>query len=333
MKNIQKILIIGGGSIGQRHLGNLKALGIRNVAIVETNPSRIEDLKKKYSVPVFTSIKKATQTQKFTAAFICTPTIHHFKNTLICAEQELDLFIEKPISNTLKGMDNLERLVKKHQLITMIGSNWKFYPLFQKMKKLLDSGCIGKILSVRCEFGQYLPDWHPWEDYRKGYSANRKLGGGILLDSHEFDYITWFLGDKVKKIACFSKRVSSLKIDVEDTAVVILEFLKGALGEIHLDYVQRFYQRNFEFFGEKGTIIWDSNFKKIILKSKTIGEKSFFLPDKYDLNKMYIQEAKHFLACVQKRKETITPISKGIEVLKLIMAAKKSAVEDTSIFL
>jgi predicted dehydrogenase len=250
-----------------------------------------------------------------------------------CAERGLDIFVEKPLSHTTKGLTKLMKLTKLKKLTTMVGSNWKFYPLFQKMKELLGSGAIGKLLSARCQFGFYLPDWHPWEDYRKGYSANKKLGGGILLDSHEFDYLLWFVGSPVKQIACIAEKVSDLEIDVEDTAEVLLRFDNGVIGEMHLDYIQRFYQRNFEFFGTEGTIIWDTNWKKVVLSAKSAtggsGGKTaieeFPLEDGYDLNTMYIEEIKHFLACVKERKETIAPFSHGARVVELIMAAKKSS--------
>jgi predicted dehydrogenase len=309
------ILVVGGGSIGQRHVKNLKALGV-SVAVVDVNPDRKPD---------FSSIEAACAADHFQAAFVCSPSRFHMEQATQCAERGMDLFIEKPLSHTLSGTKKLMKLTKLKNLVTMVGSNWKFYPSFQKMKELLDAGAIGKVLSARCEFGQYLPDWHPWEDYRKGYSANKKLGGGILLDCHEFDYLPWFMGKKVTKVFCMAATVSDLAIDVEDVAEAVLQFDGGAIGEIHVDYIQRVYQRNFEFFGSDGTILWDTNWKKVVLKSKINGEKEFPLSEGYDVNTMYVEEVKHFLNCVEHRTETITPIEKGAEVLQLILAAKKSA--------
>lgn len=328
---MKKILIIGGGSIGKRHLRNLLSLGEQDVAMVETNPERAEANKKEFNIPVYNSLEEISD-KKFDIVFICSPSVYHLQNSLWAAEKGSDLFIEKPLSHNLERVDKLIDSVREKKLITLVGSNWKFYPLFQKMKELLDSGVIGKILSARCQFGQYLPDWHPGEDYRQGYSANKKLGGGILLDSHEFDYLTWFLGE-VKKISCFAKKVSNLEIDVEDVAEVILEFKNGAIGEIHLDYLQRFYQRNFEFFGETGTIIWDSNLQKVILMTKEKGWEEFPLVANYDINTMYVEEIKSFLDCVENRKETITPIEKGAQVLQLIVAAQESAEKEKIIYL
>ena len=185
--NMKSFLIIGGGSIGKRHVRNLLELGEKNICIVEVNPQRAEEVAREFSVKTFSSLDEAFATEKFDCVFVCSPTIYHLEQVKKCVEYGADIFIEKPVSHNLEGVEGLQKIIQEKKLITLVGSNWKFYPLFQKMKEILESGRLGKVLSARCEFGQYLPDWHPWEDYRKGYSANKKLGGGVLLDSHEFD--------------------------------------------------------------------------------------------------------------------------------------------------
>lgn len=329
---MNKYLIIGGGSIGKRHLNNLLKLGEKDVSVVEINEERRQKISDEFNVPTFTSIEEAFAKNKFNIAFICSPSAYHLEQSIFAAKNNCDLFIEKPLVIDLTGIDELKKIIAEKKLITMIGSNWKFYPLFQKMKNLIDEGAIGKILSARCQFGQYLPDWHPWEDYRQGYSANKKLGGGILLDSHEFEYLSWFLGD-VKRISCFATKISDLEIDTEDVAETILEFKNGAIGEIHLDYLQRFYQRNFEFFGSTGTMTWDFRSKIVVIRNQTNKELSFPLVDDYDINTMYTEEIKHFLACVKSRHQTITPLDRAIKTVSLILAAKQSAAESKIVIL
>lgn len=330
MKNI---LIIGGGSIGKRHMRNLFSLGEKHVFVVEPNAEMAEkEIEKKYEVKTYRSIEDAFADKDFEIAFVCSPSVYHMKQALECAKRGCDLFVEKPLSHNLEGVNKLLAIIKEKQLVTMLGSNWKFYPLFQKMKELLDNNMIGRVLSARCQFGAYLPDWHPWEDHKDGYSANTKLGGGILLESHEFDYLTWFLGD-VEKLACFASRVSDITVDTEDVAEVILKMKSGAVCEIHQDYVQRFSQRDFEFFGEDGTILWNVNEKKVVLLVKDKEKEEFSLDVDYDINNMYVEQIRQFLDCVEKRKQTITPIEKGARILKLICAAKESSEEDKSIYI
>lgn len=321
----QSILIIGGGSIGKRHLRNLRALGETDILVVEVNPERATEIAKEFSVMTYPSLEAAFEQNKFSIAVVASPSVYHLEQALFCAEKNCHLFVEKPLSHSYDGVDNLIKLVNEKKLVTMVGSNWKFYPSFQKIKELLEAKKIGRVLSARCQFGQYLPDWHPWEDYRRGYSANKKLGGGVLLDSHEFDYLTWFMDEPVKKIACLADKVSGLDIDTEDAVEVIMQFASGAIAELHFDYLQRFYRRNFEFFGEIGTISWDVREKKVLLESKEKGIEEYPLEASYDINTMYIEQMKYFLACVRKGEQTMTPVEYGAKVLRLIVAAKESA--------
>ncbi|MBP9694932.1 MAG: Gfo/Idh/MocA family oxidoreductase [Candidatus Magasanikbacteria bacterium] len=318
-----RLLVIGGGSIGKRHTKNLLALGVNNLVIVEPDQARALEIQKTLQVKVATSIEVACEQSAFDAAVICSPSRFHPEHALLCSEKGMHLFIEKPAAPSKEGIAALDVIAKNKKIITMVGSNWKFHPLFQKMKILIEDGVVGKILSARCQFGQYLPDWHPWEDYRRGYSANQKLGGGILLDSHEFDYLTWFLGP-VSTLISLSGKVSGLEIDVEDVAETILRFESGAIGEIHVDYIQRFYQREFEFFGETGSISWSAKDKKVVLESVGKDAQEFVLPADYDTNDMYVEEMKHFLHCVETNTQTITPLEQGIRVVELILAAKES---------
>lgn len=326
------IIVIGGGSIGRRHLRNLQSLGQTQLALVEVNAGRALELEREFRVPVYSSLTEALAARSFRAAVICSPSVYHLEQARECARQGLDLFIEKPLSHSFTGVSEFLESVRTKQLITLVGSNWKFYPSFQKIKALLSSGAIGTILSARCQFGQYLPDWHPTQDYRQGYSAQHKLGGGILLDSHEFDYLTWFMGEPVKKITCFAGTVSKLEIDVEDAAAIILQFSSGALGEIHLDYLQRFYQRNFEFFGSTGTLLWDYGTKTVVLRQVGQEPAQFPLAPDYELNAMYVDEMCHFLKAVETRAPTVTPLESGVEVLRLIVSAKESAITNRTVF-
>jgi predicted dehydrogenase len=318
-----RLLVIGGGSIGKRHAKNLLSLGVNNLVIVEPDQVRALEIQETLQVKVATSIEAACEQSTFDAAVICSPSRFHPEHALLCSEKGMHLFIEKPAAPSKEGLVALGAVAKNKKIITMVGSNWKFHPMFQKMKTLIDDGVVGKILSARCQFGQYLPDWHPWEDYRRGYSANQKLGGGILLDSHEFDYLTWFLGP-VSTLISLSGKVSSLEIDVEDIAETIVRFESGAIGEIHVDYIQRFYQREFEFFGETGSILWNAKDKKVVLESVGKDAQEFLLPGDYDTNDMYVEEMKHFLHCVETNTQTITPLEQGIRVVELILAAKES---------
>lgn len=318
------VAVIGCGSIGKRHIYNLVSLGVQDVLAYDKDPERLAIAAAECEIDKISSFSEVLSA-KPDAVVVCTPTSLHVPIALEAARGGAHLFIEKPVSHNCDGLDELLAEVKKQKLVTMIGSNFKFHPSFLKMKEILLSGVLGKVLSARCQFGQYLPDWHPWEDYRRTYSARSELGGGILLDSHEFDYMAWFLG-KVDQVFCLLGKLSDLEIDTEDTAAIILRFKSGTIGEMHLDYSQRTYQRNYEFFGEHGTLQWDFGDRRVWLYSAK-GKKweVFEEPRNYDLNEMYVKEMRHFIDCIQSGTKPVTDLGSGCEVLKAIMAAKVSA--------
>lgn len=318
------ILVTGCGSIGKRHIRNLKTLNAGEIIAHEVKHERRQEVEREYSVSAFAELDEALA-QKPDVAFICTPNSLHIPPALAAAKRGCHLFIEKPLSHTLEGVDELAEIVARKKLVTLVGCNMRFYPGIKLMKELLDKGSIGRVLSVRVQAGSYLPDWHPWEDYRQGYSANRSLGGGVILDGvHEIDYIKWFFG-KVSQVFCFSGKFSSLQIDTEDMAEILLKFKSGVLAEIHLDYIQRAYGRSCQIIGEQGTILWDFNEKQVKLYSA--GSKSWQTfqekPD-YDLNEMYIDEMKHFLMCVDGKAKSMQDINSAKEALDIVIWAKES---------
>ncbi|NQT69555.1 MAG: Gfo/Idh/MocA family oxidoreductase [Desulfobacteraceae bacterium] len=319
-----KIAVIGCGSIGKRHIRNLLALGVHDIIAYDKDAKQLAAVETDTGIRALHSLPEIIS-RKPDAVLVCTPNSLHVPVAFKFAKIGSQLFIEKPLSHNLDGVDQLLAEVNEQKLITMVGCNFKFHPSFIKMKAILESGILGKILSARCQFGQYLPDWHPWEDYRTGYSARSDLGGGILLDSHEFDYMQWFLGD-VSELFCFAGKVSNLEIDTEDTAEVLIKFQNGTIAGIHLDYTQRAYQRNYEFFGENGTLKWDFQERKVWLYLASENKWEVFEePRNYNLNEMYTEEMKHFIESIMNEKETITDIFAGWRTLKLIMAAKASA--------
>jgi len=321
-----RIAVVGCGSIGRRHIRNLIVLGVQNKDIIgcDADPERLSIARAENGITGFSRFPDVLAARP-DAVVIGTPPSLHVPLALEAARTGCHLFIEKPLSNSFDQVADLLEEVERKQLITLIGTNFKFHPSFVKMKKILESGVLGRMLSARCQFGQYLPDWHPWEDYRKTYSARRELGGGILFDSHEFDYMSWFMGD-IKEIFCMAGKLSDLEIDTEDTAEVILRFSSGTIGEIHLDYTQRRYQRNYEFFGEQGTLKWDFNDREVRLYKAKEGMWEVFQEQSgYDLNMMYVEEMKHFLDCVRNGKQTVMDIHSGVKILQAILAAKESA--------
>jgi len=320
-----RFLVVGCGSIGKRHIRNLKALQVGEVIAHDVRPERCSEVEQEYGVKTYHHLEEALA-QKPDAAFICTPTSLHIPPALSAARRGCHLFIEKPLSNSLDSVDELTEVLTRKGLVTLIGCNMRFHPGIARMKELLENKVIGKVVCARVQTGQYLPNWHPWEDYRQGYSANMSLGGGVILDGvHEIDYISWLLGE-VSQVVCFSGKLSSLEIDTEDTAEILLWFKSGAIGEVHLDYIQRIYGRSCHIIGEEGTILWDFNDKQVKVYSARTKEWQLF-PEEldYDTNQMYIEEMRHFIQCIEGKARPMQDINAGKRILEIALAAKESA--------
>ncbi len=322
MKTPKKILIVGYGSIGKRHAENL--ISNFNVKLIIYTKRKDLDFKNK-NILVYDSLDKCLAEEP-DIGFITNETKFHLPVAIKLARHGLDLFLEKPLSDSLHQIDLLQKLIKQKKLITQMGCNWRFHPCISKIKKIVEKNSLGKIITIHVENNSYLPDWHPWENYRTGYSANKKLGGGIVLTQiHELDYMYWFLGS-VKEVSSITGHFSNLEISADDTSVNLLTFQNKTIGELHLDFFQRPDFKSCKIRGTKGVLYWDTdtNYIKIYNSRKQIWEIKF-KPKNYKKNSMYVDELTHFMKCVDQRKQTINDLSQGIKTLKIALSIIKSS--------
>ena len=315
-----RILIAGLGSIGLRHLNNLLQLGVEDILLLRT---RNEPIKEAPHLPIFTKLEDALN-QKPDAVIVSNPTSHHLETALPAVKAGCHLFLEKPLSHTWQDVDTLLATVKQKELIGMVGFDMHFDPGLQKVHQLLKDGTIGHATAIQAQVGQYLPDWHPWEDYRKGVSARVDTGGGVILDLiHEIDYVTWLMGE-AQEVISMNGRVSSLEIQTEDTAAILIRFMNNAIGTINLDYIQRTLSRSCRIVGEEGTITWDLMNQKVswyLATDKAWHEYSY---SGFQRNDRFLAEMKHFLDCLQGKAEPEVNLESGSRSLKIALAAKES---------
>jgi len=317
------ILVVGCGSIGERHIRNLQSLFAGEILVHDTDIKRLAFIKEKYQVRTYANLDDALK-RHVDAFIIAVPPALHIPFALKGVEHGAHLFIEKPISHKLEGVDTLLEQAKTKGLVVFVGYNFRFHPGLRLVKELLDDGKIGKVLSARMEAGQYLPDWHPWQDYREMYTVRKEIGGGIILDSsHELDYTRWLLGE-VREVCCFAGKLSSLEVETEDTAEIILKFESGAIAGVHLDFVQRGYSRSCKLIGEEGTIIWDYPGKKVsIFTAKTSHWEEIKVET--EPNDMYLEEMRHFINCINGEERPEADGATAKRVLEIALAAKESA--------
>ena len=236
------------------------------------------------------------------------------------------MFVEKPLSHAPADLDQIARLVESKKLTSLVGCNMRFHPGPARVKQLLEEGKLGKILFARIHTGSYLPEWRPNSDYRRNYAAKAETGGGCIMDCiHEIDLARWYLGG-VRSVFCSAGHLSSLEIETEDVAILVCRHANGAMSEIHLDYVQRTYERGCQIVGELGSIFWDFNAKSVRWYDAASKQWSIFpQPETWGVNQMYVDEMKHFLDCVDKRRPTTLPIADAAALMRVVFAAKDSS--------
>src|ERR1022692_1963256 len=326
-----RALVVGCGSIGRRHARNLKSLGVRQLAFCDTNPEALKQCHEELDGEVFGEYGEALQKFKPDVVLICTPPVCHVEEALAALRARAHVFIEKPLSHESSGIQVLIAEARRRDRNVQVGYNMRFHPGLQILKELIGSGKIGRVLWLNVEAGQYLPDWRPWQNYRESYSARQELGGGIILDgSHELDYICWLLG-RPTEVSCRAEHLSSLDVDVEDSAWIYLTFPERRRAEVHLDFVQRTYTRTCKVVGETGTALWDFSsqavrwFSSEKASAEPVGGNS--IPYVFEANDMYVAEMVHFLETLGGGTGPMVDLAQSRDVIKVVEAAKKSSAE------
>ena len=326
---------MGFGSIGRRHLKNIQSIDPEGkVTIWHTHRKQKDnDMQDPRSERVVYSYEDAID-PKPDVALITNPSSAHIPVAIRLTQEGIDLFIEKPLSSDLTGVDELLQIQETQKNLIMIGYNLRFHLPLQILKQYITEGKIGRLLEIRAEVGQYLPEWRPGSDYRSSVSARRELGGGAVLElSHELDYALWIAGDVVC-VTAQTAHVTDLDIDVEDTANIILKFASGAVGSIHLDMIQQPSTRYCKVIGSEGTIIWDGTTDTVRAFSNKTGQWAVLHPgEKIDRNLMYIMELQHFISCTRNRTLPAITGNEGKRVLQVALAALQSSREQRSISL
>ncbi len=317
-----KFLVLGCGSIGTRHAINLKKLWIDKIVLCDFDLVKAKKLGKKLGLlDIFTDYKIATDKHpNIDAALICIPTSLHVEPAIFFARKKINLFIEKPLSHNLKNLKVLDNLVKKNNLIAMMGHVYLFEEGFLTLKSLLEKNTIGKIHHVSYLQGMYLPDWHPKMDYKTEYSARKDLGGGALLTltSHSFYVLEWIV-DKIKSIhGSWIGTLGNLEIDVNDSTFFLFETNSGIIIESHNDFIVKVHHHKLIIEGEKGRLEYNFALKKVnVFVSK---KRDKIIHVSKDNNNRFVKEISYFVNLIKQKKqppENLT-LESGIRFLQFM---------------
>lgn len=325
---LERLLIVGLGSIGSRHarLARMLLPGVQIVAL------RHQSCQDPQSMGVDYCVTNLTEALEFRpqAAVIANPATHHLEVALPLAQAGVHLLIEKPISSSIHRVAELIDTCRLQGTVLMTGYNMRFLPSLQRFRELLGEKLCGRVLSVRAEVGQYLPSWRPNSDYRQNVSAKAELGGGVLLElSHEIDYLRWLFGE-VEWVNAILLKQSDLEIDVEDSAYLMFGFApheeeKPVVATLNMDFVRHDTARSCTVIGETGSLRWNAIAGTVeIFKQGSDAWQTLFT-HRSQRDDSYLSEWHHFLECISNNQSPQIAGQDGLEVLRVIDAARHSS--------
>jgi predicted dehydrogenase len=327
-----KLLVVGCGSIGKRHLGNFQQLGLTNLGAVDPRLDRRKEVTERFGITaLYGSVDEALR-DGYDAVVTCVPTRYHVDVAKAAVAYGAHVLVEKPIADRLDGLEELLEQSQKKGLCFMVGYTYRHWPPLVKIKKLLEQGALGRIYSVEITFSEYLPDWHPWEDYRNFYMAKKEQGGGAILDeSHTLDFARWLFGE-IDTVFCINGKFSHLEISSDDLAEMLVYFRSGAIGNIHMDIYGRHHRKEMAIIGERGNCYWDfyANEVKLYHAETKVWQNFKFGCDR---NEMFVTEAQHYLDCINKKSQPAVDGFDGLKTLRVILAAMESSKTGCSVHL
>lgn len=327
---IDRVLIVGLGSMGQRHLRLARSL--LPYADIRTLMRQPTSEVPEYANGCFSSLEEANSFAP-QIAVIANPAPFHIKTAQSLAEVGAHLIIEKPLADSTKGVLQLIDTCNKLGTLLMVGYNLRFLTSLLHFRDKLNDNMIGKVISVRCEVGQYLPSWRPNIDYRHSVSARHDLGGGALLElSHELDYLCWIFGE-VDWVKATLSRQGNLEIDVEDSVHLSLGFVPSSGGHrliatVNLDLIRHDTTRLCTAIGENATLRWNGLTGEVSLYEAGAKDWVQLFNHKHQRDDSYLAEWKHFIDCVMRQKFPLITGEDGLRVLEIIEAARDSAASD-----
>ena len=318
---LKKIAIIGLGSIGRRHLRLIKEISPDIEVVLVRSGKGKEWPEEKMAAYVVTSIQDAVNLN-IQAAIISSPTTLHVKQAEQLVGSKIPLLIEKPLSNSMVGVKELQEVALNNSCLILVGYVLRFDPAARRFKQWLEEKQLGRVLHARVECGSYLPDWRPEQDYHTTVSASKELGGGVLSElSHELDYLSWFFG---KPISVYGQLRNSgeLGIDVEDQADLMLKSCDEYSIAVQIDFNRRYPTRVCSVQTTNGELTWNAIEKTTTWKPINCEE----VIDKFEFERdyIYIEQLKNFIESVETRIEPAVSLHDGVNVMELIHAVMVS---------
>lgn len=319
-------LIVGCGSIGERHVGNLVDLDV-NVTACDVDTDRTAAVADKYNVDTKTDYERALNASP-DCVLVCTPPTAHIDIAIDALNAGADVFVEKPVAPSVEDAAPLVEATRSTEGVVYVACNMRFHPPVRQLNEWIQQGVLGSVEFLRLRYGYALENWRGG-NYQEYYSASGD-GGGVILDAiHELDIADHWLNG-TEEVVSVAENLSSLDIDAEDTAEILLRG-DGRLAEVHLDYVRPIRARTYEIIGSDGMARWHAEGKNPETSRVTLSdadgdclaEQTF----ESTLNEMYVAEMEHFLDCVTGDANPPVDPARGSHLVRIAAAAKAASEE------
>jgi predicted dehydrogenase len=323
-----RILVSGVGSVGERHIRNLLALGQDEIAVHRTRGLPFRTLDRTF--PTHTDFEAALADWRPEVVFVTGPTSSHLPQATLAAEAGCHVFVEKPLCHSTQDVALLSAALQRSGRSLMVGYMLRFHPLLQRLKAWLEDGTLGTPLHWRSSWGEYLPDWHPWEDYRESYAAQKSLGGGPALTfSHDIDLALWLFGS-VQQGVSLPMPGCPLQMDGPPGVDMLLRHASGVSSNLHLDFYQRPPQRSYELVATRGRAAIDyyggalsryaygDDDAVTPAEQRSAGPAEVVrVPEGWDRNDMFVAELEHFLGCLARDEPPEPGVETAMESVRL----------------
>ena len=321
-------LVVGCGSIGSRHIGNLVEFDDVTVSAHDVDPDQVATIEAKYGVSATTDLDDALS-DDLDCVLVCTPPHTHLEVATAALEAGAHVFVEKPLSDDLAGTDEFVERATESEQVVYVACNMRFHPPVRQIQEWLDAGEIGPVQFFRLRYGNDLRNWRS-TDYRESYSSSADAGGGIILDAvHEIDLaLEWI--DNVETVQCAAGKLSTLELDVEDSAEILLES-SSMMAELHVDYIRPERIRTYELSGRDGIVRWVGRGKDPEMSTVSLYRRETELWETREfecsLNEQYVDEMRDFLAAARGESDPPVGALRGRKIVDVAIAARDAATQ------
>ncbi|MCJ8008504.1 Gfo/Idh/MocA family protein [Lederbergia wuyishanensis] len=323
---MQYVLIVGLGSMGRTHLRAYQEMNNVRIAGIVDIQEQLELNNK--DISFFNSFDEAVETlERIDVIDICLPTYLHKEYVKKAAELGKHVICEKPIARTLEEAKSMIDICQKNNVRLFIGQVVRFFPEYERAKRLIEAGTIGKPGIIRTSRnGKFPKAWNDW------YS-NYQNSGGVVLDLliHDFDFLRWCFGE-VNRV--YAKGLMGREFAKIDYALVTLRFESGTIAHVEGSWAHDKFYTAYEFAGDNGSMEFDSRrYAFTAIKKRNVEDNSITISQNPLNENPYYQELTHFIECIEKNSPPIVTAEDAIKALEISLAAKKSMQMNKPVYL